>query len=396
MVLFGSIVLKMIKLNSDYRLLYFSPAWSGGIADYAHEQAKALGKQGVKVIFLTSPLFQKKNEGIYEMRPVLSPSKMFQSSFSILRKIAFGFSIIQNIITLSSIISREKFQYVLLGNYSEYLSPLWYLPLWRFAKDGVTLGAIVHDPVRDFVVGPKWWHRWSIACSYSFLREAFVHQVIDLDTVKPMPRLVTTVIPHGSYQFSSPQQSREEVREKLKIPEQAKVLLSFGHIRDGKNLDLVLKAIANLPDVYLVIAGKVSSSTQKPVTYYQNIASNLGIAEMCRWLIDFIPEEQVGDLFNACDAVLLTYSSSFQSASGVLNTAVAYHRPCIASAGQGNLHTVVQKYKLGVFVKPDDWQAIRDGIQQWLNGIDSPQWEQYEEDNSWDKNAEIICGRFLG
>ena len=386
----------MSKLNSDYKLLYFSPAWSGGIADYAHEQAKSLGKQGLKVIFLTSPLFQKKNEGIYEIRPVLSPSKLFQSSFSILRKIAFGFSIIQNIVTLSSIISREKFQYVLLGNYSEYLSPLWYLLLWRFAKDGVIFGAIVHDPVRDFVVGHKWWHRWSIACSYSFLREAFVHQAIELDTVKPMPRLVTTVIPHGSYQFSSPQLSREEVRAKLNIPEKAKVLLSFGHIRDGKNLDLALKAIANLSDVYLVIAGKVSSSTQKPVDYYQDLACDLGIAEMCRWLIDFIPDEQVGDLFNACDAVLLTYSSSFQSASGVLNAAVAYQKPCIASSGQGNLRTVVQKYKLGVFMKPDDWQAIRDGIQEWLNGIDSPQWEQYKQDNSWDKNAKIVCQRFLG
>ena len=46
---------------------------------------------------------------------------------------------------------------------------------------------------------------------------------------------------------------------------------------------------------------------------------------------------QVADLFKACDFVLLTYSSDFQSASGVLNTAIAYRRPCLASSGKSNL-----------------------------------------------------------
>ena len=40
-----------------------------------------------------------------------------------------------------------------------------------------------------------------------------MHQAIELDTQKPMPQLQTTVIPHGSYQFSEPQQSPEEVRK---------------------------------------------------------------------------------------------------------------------------------------------------------------------------------------
>ncbi|MEA5516913.1 glycosyltransferase, partial [Nodularia sp. UHCC 0506] len=290
----------------------------------------------------------------------------------------------------------EGFEYVLFGSYAEYLAPLWVDPLRKLAKEGVTFGSVVHDPVRNYVVGPLWWHRWSIACGYSFLKEAFVHEAIELDTEKPMPQLHTTVIPIGLYYFPKSQNSREKVRAELNLPQQAKILVSFGHIRDGKNLDLALKAITNFPDVYLVIAGKVSASTQRPVTYYQNLAQSLGIAKRCRWLIDFLPEQQVGDLFNACDAVLLTYNANFKSASSVLNVAVNYQRPCIASAGEGNLKTVVQKYKLGVFVKPDNWQAIRDGIQQWLNGIDSPQWEQYEQDNSWDKNAEIICQQFWG
>ena len=34
---------------------------------------------------------------------------------------------------------------------------------------------------------------------------------------------------------------------------------------------------------------------------------------MHRWLSSFIPADQIGDLFNACDGVLLTYSSDFHS-----------------------------------------------------------------------------------
>ena len=232
-----------MKSNLERRLLYFSSSWSGGIADYAHEQARALGKRGIKVTFLTSPLFQKEKTDCYEIRPILTSARAFQSPITILRKIVLGLNIIQNYTTLANVIRQEKFQYVLLETYAEYLAPLWFSPLRQLAKQGVTFGAVVHDPVRGHVVGPLWWHRWSIACGYSFLQEAFVHEAIELDTEKPMPQLRTTVIPHGSYLFSRPQRSREQVRAELNITPQAKVLLSFGHIRDNKNLDLALKEI---------------------------------------------------------------------------------------------------------------------------------------------------------
>lgn len=384
-----------MKSFTNNRLLYFSPSWSGGLADYAHEQAKALGRRGVKVTLLTSPDFKKEKTSLYTINQSLVSTGTFKSPLVWIRKFVLVANILQNYIKLAKIIREENFEYVLFGSYAEYLAPLWSCALLQLAKEGVIFGSVVHDPIRSYVVGPLWWHRWSIACAYSFIKEAFVHEAINLDTVKPMPNLFTTVIPHGSYKFAKPKQSRTKTREALNIPDQAKVILSFGHIRDNKNLDLALEAIANFHDLHLVVAGKVSSTTQRTVAYYQDLTHRLGIADRCHWLIKFISEEQVGDLFNACDAVLLTYSASFQSASGVLNAAVAYQKPCIASSGEGNLRTVVQKYKLGVFVQPDDWQAIRDGIQQWLNGITPPLWQQYEQDNSWDKNAEIICHQFF-
>jgi glycosyltransferase involved in cell wall biosynthesis len=380
----------------DKKLLYFSSSWSGGIADYAHEQAKALGHQGLSVTLLTSPLFKKEQTQDYQLLPILASARAYHSPFALVRKLVLAWQIIQNHVILARVIRKYKFKFVLLETYSEYMAPLWSPFLRKLAKKGVKFGAVVHDPVRGYVVGPLWWHRWSIACGYSFLSEAFVHEPIKLDTVKNMPLLRTTVIPHGSYFFSQPSKIKESARQSLTIPLNAQVILSFGHIRDNKNLDLTLKAIAAFPNIYLVIAGKVASESQRSISFYQSMAQNLGVADRCRWLIDFIPESGVANLFNMSDLILLTYNREFQSASGVLNTAIAYRRPCIASSGEGNLKSVVQKYDLGIFIAPDSAEAIRDGLDRWLRGeMPSPHWEQYEQENSWERNAEIVIQKLL-
>jgi glycosyltransferase involved in cell wall biosynthesis len=381
----------------DRRLLYFSPSGSGGLADYAHEQAQALGCLGIEVLFLTVPGYPSSKTGLYGIQHGLSRPRAHRLALPRLcRRAVFATEVLKNYIHLATVIRQRRFRYVLLGAYAEYLAPLWATLLRKLAQEEVVFGAVVHDPVRDYVVGPKWWHRRSVAAAYSFLHEAFVHEAIELDTVRPMPRMRTTVIPHGPYHFPPPQRSREQVRAGLRIPAEAKVLLAFGHVRDGKNLELAIRALTRESQTFLLVAGNVSSTSQKPVEYYQAIAGQVGAAPRCRWLTGFIPADQVGDLFQACDAVLLTYSAHFRSASGVLNAAVAYRRPCIASSGEGNLRSMVLRYGLGVFVEPDDCSAIGSGIRRWLDGIPEPRWEAYASDNSWETNARIVHERMWG
>jgi glycosyltransferase involved in cell wall biosynthesis len=265
--------------------------------------------------------------------------------------------------------------------------------LRRLAQSGVVFGAVVHDPVRDYVVGPRWWHRRSVAAGYSFLREAFVHEAIELDTVLPMPRLRTTVIPHGLYRFPAARRSREAMRAELELPAGARVMLAFGHIRDGKNLDLALRAMASVPDVFLVVAGREQSGGQRSAGFYQDLARQLGVAERCRWQVRHIAAEEVGDFFAAADVALLTYTRAFRSASGVLNAAVCCRKPCIASAGQGDLRSAVRDYNLGVWVEPDDVQSLAEGMRQWVASASAPRWEAYETDHSWRRNAELVLAR---
>ncbi len=203
----------MLNQPATRRLLYFSPFASGGLGDYAQAQATALSEAGVDIVFLTSRHNEILPDGKCTIRKELCSAEGSGFPNSVLpRKVAQARAIVNNYWQLARMVQRERVQRVLLASYAEYLAPLWVNPLRRLADEGVVFGEIVHDPVRDYVVGPKWWHRWSVGAAYSFLREAFVHEAIELDTGRPMPRLRTTVIPHGPYRFPPPQSSREQVR----------------------------------------------------------------------------------------------------------------------------------------------------------------------------------------
>jgi glycosyltransferase involved in cell wall biosynthesis len=174
------------------------------------------------------------------------------------------------------------------------------------------------------------------------------------------------------------------------------VFLAFGQIRDGKNLDLFLRAMTRLPEnVKLLVAGKGDSGSSRPAEYYQKLAQELGVAKHCRWDIRRIPDEEVGDIFAACDVVLVTYSAKFRSASGVLNTAVSARKPVLASSGLGPLKTVVNQYQLGIFVEPDDFEKILRAAsdlanRDQLHAAPAPAWDRYESENSWEENARRV------
>lgn len=375
------------------KLLYYSPASYGGLADYAHEQATALENLGIEVTLLCTPNYLETRNPQYKCVPILRETSLSDASSKLnkfFKAIYFVRSTLGNFATLAQFVQKQGFGAVLLGSYVEYLAPLWAGSLRRLARKGVVFGAIVHDPVRDFVLGPLWWHRLSIAAGYSFLQIAFVHEAINLETVKSFPRLKTIVIPQGLYAQAAPTESISTTRERLHLPIEAKVMLAFGHIRTNKNLDLVIRAMAQVPDVYLVVAGKELQASQNLTLRYQQLAKEWGVDQHCRWEIGFVPAAVVTNLFNAADLILLTYSKAFRSASAVLNTAAVYRKPCLVSAGVSALKSVTQQYQLGLWVEPDSVEAIAQALKNWEGDSLLPNWPAFLADNSWVKNAQIV------
>lgn len=372
------------------RLLYYAPTSYGGLGNYAQEQADALAGLGIQVDVLCSPDFVKRPGDRFNVLPRLIDGRPMKEMGRVFKAGRFCAILLANFATLRREIVRGGYDKVFLVSYAEYFAPLW---AWMFAglrHRGIVFGAVVQEPVRNFQVGPTWWHRWSISCAYGFLSHAFEHDDVALDTVRPRPDLRVHIVPMGPQKFPDPAASREETRRRLGIPPEAVVVFSFGHIRDNKNLDFAVRALREVPEAWLLVAGKRTSESQKSESYYVELAKSLGVDDRCTWIFEYVSETEAANLFEACDLVLLTYSSSFFSASGVLNVAAKYRKPCIASAGEGSLKKVVREYRLGVWVEPDKAEAVAQGIKLWLACAPKPDWEGYAASNSWQRNAEIV------
>ena len=372
------------------KLLYYAPASYGGLLNYAQDQADALAGQGIEVTVLCSPNYEKRPSDRYRVLPKLVESRMASGGNKIFRALKFVRVLLNNLKTVRMEAVRGGYRHVLFASYAEYFAPLWVGGYRRLAAEGITFGAVVQEPVRNFQVGPNWWHRWSVGAAYSFLKFVFVHDDVALDTGWPMPQMQTVVVPYGPHRFPDATKSCEDMRRSLSIPRDALVLFSFGHIRDNKNLDYAVRALAEIPEAYLLVAGKRSASSQRPETFYQELAEKLGVAKRCKWVLEYVSEEDAANYFTASDLVLLTYSSSFRSASGVLHVAARYRKPSIVSAGQGSLQSVVRKHQIGVWVEPDQPSAVVDGIREWVKNPPLPDWARYGRENSWDENARRV------
>lgn len=361
----------------------------GGIADYAHSQATALAARGVEVEVLCTPAFLQGRPVSYMARAILSsksPSRNVIFKFPFCRNIALARAILKNIKTLHRYTTQQKPDAVLL-HFSEYLAPLWAWRLRRIRRNGINLYSVLHDPSRDYCVGPRWWHELSVRAAFSALTAVFVH------TLEPIsvPKDIKAVwIPHGLYAFPPATKSREAVRRELGLPTTAKVLIAFGYIRDNKNLDLVIGSLAELQDVYLLVAGADQAGGNRPLSSYVALAEQLGCNDRCRWVSNFISRQEVANLFSASDLAVVTYSKKFVSASGALAIAAWFQVPFIASSGSKTMEDMVERYRLGVWVEPDSMDAISAGLRSWLEEGVTPDWEAFAEANSWTRNAQLV------
>lgn len=375
-------------MDQDRHLLIFCPCARGGIADYAHEHATAISDLGIAITMLC-PLDFCHPAGNYaqERRLSIAP-ELRRTRFE--SRIRFVLRLLRDTRILDRTLFRTGSNRVLFASYTEYLAPLWAWRFRRHQKRGVVFGAIAHDPVRDYRVGPRWWHRRSIRSAYSFLREVFVHEAISLETLGEFPILRTSVIPHGVFRFPPPSTTRMEMRSRLEIPDSSYLFLSFGHIRNNKNIPLVLRALVDVPSAWLLVAGPEATVGQTSSDSLRDLALELGVADRCRWLVNYLDPDQVSNCFNTSDAVLLTYSSTFRSASGVLNVAGWFRKPVLVSGGESNLRTSVLAYHLGPAVPPDSSDSIASGMAELMQTSFTSGWDHYLAENNWERNARVV------
>jgi len=385
----------MLSINScpsvskkNPKVLIFSPSARGGIAEHTYYQAKALENAGAKVICLVSPSFLAGRKTNFTTITCLPDPAEGPSSLT--KKFRMAWQIILSGYVLASKVIIHRPDLVLFDTYTEYLSPLWIDPhIFLSRIVGVCYAANLHDPVRSFVVGPLWWHRLSVWLAYQPLDFVLVHDKLpEFSSVPSRVRIVE--VPIGFFDDGESIKKCEETKRDWGVEAGQKVFLAFGFVRDGKNLDLAIKALTEVTEAFLVIAGSIASSHERPFSFYRNLASELKVDHRCKFFEGFVSDEALADYFSAADFILLTYSSKFYSQSGVLGIAAKARKPVLASASPSPLIESVRKYSLGVIIPPDVPREVISGMRELIDRPPEARWEEFEASASWELNAKKI------
>lgn len=371
------------------KILIYAPAPAGGIAEHVYYQAIALQEEGVEILCLASRSFLAGRLLPFSCKRVLADP--VQSDGRRFRRIAAtAVRVVWNELLLAREVVRWKPHVVLLDSFREYLSPFWVWPQIGLAKLGwCHFAANLHDPIRDYLLGPAWFHHLSIKLAYVPIEFGIIHQ--QLPRSGNVPKHVRLIeAPVGLYEIRK-ESDDIDFRTRWGVRDGHRVFLCFGYLRNNKNLEAVIEALVHFPTTFLVILGSPASGRDHGVSYYKARALDLGLENRTYMAETFIPDAQIGGIFGASDFVVLLYAKSFVSQSGVLNIAASLKKPVLASSGDGPLREAVTKYQLGVFVDSCSQADIQRGIAQLLSfDVEGARWAEYSESASWRTNARAI------
>lgn len=255
--------------------------------------------------------------------------------------------------TLNKLLKREKFDVVVLMALDDYLLSFFVLVLYfRFITRKVRL------------YGFKYRVEYSIK---SFrkrnLRENILNAVTKFSVYISNLRLITfderlNNIQIGKYNVSTlPDpwfgdykinkfKNRKHLGKHLGIDDEDFVVMTIGRQDERKGFPFLMESIDNIlsisDKVKLLIVGKIDEK------YSKHFAEKIKFygQERIIHFSDFIPEEELPKVFSIPDVILLPYSKSFTSSSGVLARASASGCPVLTTA-HGLVGFRVKKWGLG-------------------------------------------------
>jgi glycosyltransferase involved in cell wall biosynthesis len=201
-----------------------------------------------------------------------------------------------------------------------------------------------------------------------------------------VPHARATVYPHPvSTQFPAPT---------APLPRRARLeLLFFGIVRPYKGLDVLLRALANLPDLdfKLTVAGEFWERAETTT----RLIVELGLGDRVDLTGRFVPATEAANLFARADVVILPYRRA--TSSGVLGLAYRYGKPVIASRVPGLLE-VVREGETGWLVEPDspgDLARVLSGLTAERTRALAPAIAAFATTLTWESLADAVLEQLL-
>jgi glycosyltransferase involved in cell wall biosynthesis len=199
------------------------------------------------------------------------------------------------------------------------------------------------------------------------------------------------LVQHPLYDNFGEKVEKSEARKHLQLPENDKIILFFGFIRNYKGLDILFEAMKELSvkgersNVKLLVAGEFYEDRKT----YDELITKLGIQESLILRTDFIADSEVKYYLSAADFVIQPYRNATQS--GVTPLAYHFEKPMLVT-NVGALPDLVPHEKVGVVTEPDA-HSIAQGIHRLYElGEDHflPHLREEKSKYSWSKLVETI------
>lgn len=208
------------------------------------------------------------------------------------------------------------------------------------------------------------------------------------DLLRLKPEAKFEMNEHPAYTHFGEKVSKEEARKALDVPEDKKILLFFGFIRDYKGLDRLIKAVKLLGDeYYLIIAGECYGEFDE----YAKMITRLDLNDRVGIFNRYISDEEVGNFFGAADVCVLPYRSGTQS--GIIGISYNFDLPVIATR-VGSLPQMIEPYESGMVIESAEPEVIKAGVLEYFESdkkekmIDSI--AEYKKKHSWTAIAESV------
>jgi glycosyltransferase involved in cell wall biosynthesis len=131
-----------------------------------------------------------------------------------------------------------------------------------------------------------------------------------------------------------------DARLRLGLNADDHVALLFGTRHDGKDIDLVARVFAELPDWQVVVAGRAAHD------YRQRTGAREAIV-----VGGYLDDTMRDVVYSAADLVVLSYRPEFQRSSAVLMDALSFGVPVVCSDGSPAAD-IVREYRLGLVFEP--------------------------------------------
>lgn len=283
-------------------------------------------------------------------------------------------------------INKQKPQLLLMGYWIPFLAPALGIVAKLVRKKGVKVISVLHNVTpHEHRLGDKLLSKFFLNQNDAFV---VMSKAVRDDLLALLPNAKYILHPFPIYSQFGDAIDKTKARELLNIPQNKKVLLFFGLIRDYKGLEIAINAFNLLTEEYfLVIAGECYGKFDE---YQNQINVNNNKARISQH-IRYIADDEVTTYFSAADLNVLPYKTATQSA--VVALAYQFNSPVLVT-DVGGLRDMVEPYGTGIVVEKPDAKLIAEGISKFFDSnIENScksNIKKFKEDYSWSNLAKAI------